>query len=235
MSLSPLVVDSRDKLVRDEMQVRGASIDSGLLVVDLNNIRWLTGFTGSAGTLIVRPDDMVLVVDGRYGDQAREQTKNSGANCEVIEGRSAVALREALAGTTASLKNINFDAGELTVAQLESMTEQLSTELRKIAPIVPKLRRRKTEPEIQRMQLAALATEPFTIDAWFNSYYLAYFERLSKPSSHPRHFMNLQTHPMTGAVRKFRCKTSLGYIVATSFVYILGEHTRFDRCQAEQL
>ena len=157
--LSPLVVNGRDKLVRAEMQRVGASIGSALLVVDLNNIRWLTGFTGSAGTLLVRPDDMVLVVDGRYGDQAREQIKNSGANCEVIEGRSAVALREALANATKLIKVAHFDSAELTVSQLENMTDQLSSELRKFAPIVPKLRRRKTEPEIERMQLAALATD----------------------------------------------------------------------------
>jgi len=157
--LSPLVVSGRDKLVRAEMQRAGASSDSALLVVDLNNIRWLTGFTGSAGTLIVRPDDMVLVVDGRYGDQAREQIKNSGANCEVVEGRSAVALREALVIATKNIKIVLFDSAELTVSQLENMTEQLASELRKIAPIVPKLRRRKTEPEIERMQLAALATD----------------------------------------------------------------------------
>ena len=157
--LSPLVVGGRDKLVRTEMQRLGASAESGLLVVDLNNIRWLTGFTGSAGTLIVRPDEMVLVVDGRYGDQAREQVRNSGASCEIIEGRSAVALREALTNATKSLKVVHFDSGELTVSQLENMTEQLSSELQKIAPVVPKLRRRKTEPEIERMQLAALATD----------------------------------------------------------------------------
>jgi Xaa-Pro aminopeptidase len=161
--LSPLVVSGRDKLVRSEMQRVGASSESALLVVDLNNIRWLTGFTGSAGTLIVRPDDMVLVVDGRYGDQARDQVKNSGAHCEVVEGRSAVALREALANATKTIKIVHFDSGELTVSQLENMTEQLSSDLSKIAPIVPKLRRRKTEPEIERMQLAALATD-FAMD-----------------------------------------------------------------------
>jgi Xaa-Pro aminopeptidase len=141
------------------LQKSDAPVGSGLLVTDLNNIRWLTGFTGSAGTLIVRPDDMVLVVDGRYGDQAREQLKFSGANCSVIEGRSAVALREALGSATKSLNSIGFDPAEMTVSQHEAMTEQLQTELRKIKPIVPKLRRRKTEPEIERMQLAALATD----------------------------------------------------------------------------
>ena len=158
-SLSPLVVSGRDKFVRDELQKSDTPAGSGLLVTDLNNIRWLTGFTGSAGTLIVRPDDMVLVVDGRYGDQAREQLKFSGANCSVVEGRSAVALREALGSATKSLKSIGFDPAEMTVSQHEAMTEQLQTELRKINPIVPKLRRRKTEPEIERMQLAALATD----------------------------------------------------------------------------
>ena len=120
--LSPLVVNGRDKLVRTELQRVGASSGSALLVVDLNNIRWLTGFTGSAGTLIVRPDDMVLVVDGRYGDQAREQIRNSGANCGVVEGRSAVALREALANATKSIAIVHFDSGELTVSELENMT-----------------------------------------------------------------------------------------------------------------
>ena len=156
---SPLVVAGRDQLARKEMQLLANDVECSLLVVDLNNIRWLTGFTGSAGTLVVRPDDMVLVVDGRYGDQAREQLKNSQASCTVIEGRSALALKDALASATKSLKHIFYDANELTVGQLEAMKDQLSTELRKIAPVIPKLRRCKTEPEIERMQLAALATD----------------------------------------------------------------------------
>lgn len=157
--LTPLVVSGRDMLVRHEIDQLGDCAESGLLVIDLNNVRWLTGFTGSAGTLVVRPDDMVLVVDGRYGDQAREQINISGANCTVIEGRSAVAISEALVDATKSLKNIFFDANELTVYQLSAISEQLSTELVKISPIVPKLRRRKSEPEIERMQLAATATD----------------------------------------------------------------------------
>ena len=37
-------------------------------------LAWLTGFTGSAGFLIVLPDKAVLFTDGRYTLQAREQT-----------------------------------------------------------------------------------------------------------------------------------------------------------------
>ena len=65
-ALPPLSVAGRDQLVRDELARRagsgaadGSAQPDTLVVFDLNNIRWLTGFTGSAGTLIVRPDEMV--------------------------------------------------------------------------------------------------------------------------------------------------------------------------------
>lgn len=41
-----------------------------LLVQSLPNIRYLTGFTGSAGLLLVRRDDVVLITDFRYAGQA---------------------------------------------------------------------------------------------------------------------------------------------------------------------
>ena len=41
-----------------------------LLVSDLTNIRWLTGFTGSNGWVVLTRDALTLVTDGRYGEQA---------------------------------------------------------------------------------------------------------------------------------------------------------------------
>lgn len=157
--MQPLNVTYRDVLVRERLKETTSEKLTALLVTDLNNIRWLTGFTGSAGTLIVRPDDMVLVVDGRYGDQSREQIKFSQSQCSVVEGRSAAALRDGLLQATKSLTSIGFDPAEMTVAQHETMVGQLTAELCKVSAIVPHLRRRKTEPEIQRMELAAFATD----------------------------------------------------------------------------
>ena len=42
----------------------------GLLVTNLTNVRYLTGFTGSAALLLVLADDALLVSDFRYRDQA---------------------------------------------------------------------------------------------------------------------------------------------------------------------
>src|SRR3954463_14677449 len=44
----------------------------GLLVTALTNIRYLTGFTGSAGLVVVTSDELVLVTDRRYTEQAAD-------------------------------------------------------------------------------------------------------------------------------------------------------------------
>ena len=46
-----------------------------MLVTDLNNVRYLSGFTGSNAALLVFADDHdpVLATDGRYRTQAAQQ------------------------------------------------------------------------------------------------------------------------------------------------------------------
>lgn len=56
---------------------------AAVLVVDPHDIRWLTGFTGSAGVVVLGPRP-VLVVDGRYGEQAAEQVSASGCSADVV-------------------------------------------------------------------------------------------------------------------------------------------------------
>ena len=55
----------------------------GLLVTTPANIRWLTGFSGSAGLLLVTPQRAVLTSDGRYRTQASEQVAESGVDADV--------------------------------------------------------------------------------------------------------------------------------------------------------
>ena len=60
-----------------------AGVDA-LLVTTPPNVRWLTGFTGSAGLLLVTPDRAVLTTDGRYRTQSAEQTAAAGVG-DVVE------------------------------------------------------------------------------------------------------------------------------------------------------
>lgn len=78
--LPPLQVSHRlDRL-------RAALADCGcdsLVVANLTNVRYLTGFTGSAGLLLVTQDEALLTTDGRYRTQSSEQIADSGAHVEV--------------------------------------------------------------------------------------------------------------------------------------------------------
>jgi Xaa-Pro aminopeptidase len=69
------------------LRVALAALDQppdALLVTSMTNIRYLTGFTGSAAQLFVVPDAVVLVTDGRYGHQAGEQLEAAGVEARVV-------------------------------------------------------------------------------------------------------------------------------------------------------
>ena len=61
-----------------------------LVVSALPNIRYLTGFTGSNGLLLVTGGDAVLFTDGRYKIQAAQQVE--GARVSVPRGALVRAL-----------------------------------------------------------------------------------------------------------------------------------------------
>jgi Xaa-Pro aminopeptidase len=151
--LSPLIVSGRDSRVREELARRGAP--AALVVADLNNIRWLTGFTGSAGTLIVRPDDMVFITDGRYGEQARDQAQRSGAAVTVVETRAASAAKESLVEATRHFSHVACDPAEVTMAVFDSWRTAIGGELVAVSGVVAALRRTKTDAEVERMAEAA--------------------------------------------------------------------------------
>jgi Xaa-Pro aminopeptidase len=162
--LPGLSVGGRDVLVREELARRHtAGSDSAtpdtLVVYDLNNVRWLTGFTGSAGTLVVTPHEMVLVTDGRYGEQARHQLAESGAAARVVVGTTAAALREGLEQAIAVGRAVGVDPGEVTHAQFEALCSQAKTSLVACGGVVQQLRRRKSPAEIARIKRAAACTD----------------------------------------------------------------------------
>ena len=60
-----------------------------LLVTNLLNVRYLTGFTGTNGACIVTPDERLFVTDFRYVEQAEAQVRGlradrgRGATCSA--------------------------------------------------------------------------------------------------------------------------------------------------------
>ena len=48
----------------------------GMYIINLTNVRYLTGFTGSAGSVLILNEEQHFFTDGRYIEQSKEQVKN---------------------------------------------------------------------------------------------------------------------------------------------------------------
>ena len=62
-----------------QQQLKNVIADSGLdgiLITNLTNIRYICGFTGSAGTCLVTLSGQYFITDGRYIEQSKELVKN---------------------------------------------------------------------------------------------------------------------------------------------------------------
>src|SRR3546814_12622153 len=81
-----------------------------LLVTHLTNIRYLTGFTGSAALLVVLPGELVFVTDGRYEQQAGGELGDAGVEATLVVGRTLEAQRTAIVEALADVERIGLEA-----------------------------------------------------------------------------------------------------------------------------
>jgi Xaa-Pro aminopeptidase len=142
------------RLGRLRAAMPGAGCEA-MLVTKIENIRYLTGFTGSAAMLVVRSGDAALLTDGRYGDQARDQLKACAVEATVEVGRVRAqheALRRIVRGT-ASLGLEASDVSWADVRDFESLTP--GTALVPTRGLVESLRRVKDAGELARIERAA--------------------------------------------------------------------------------
>jgi Xaa-Pro aminopeptidase len=58
--------------LRKKLNRQGAD---GILITDLKNVRYLSGFTGSSGYIVLTGNQAVFITDFRYREQARIETK----------------------------------------------------------------------------------------------------------------------------------------------------------------
>jgi Xaa-Pro aminopeptidase len=129
----------------------------GLLVTTPANIRWLTGFSGSAGLLLVTAGRAVLTTDGRYRTQSAEQLAEAGVASDVdVEIGGVQAQREALRRGAAGLSEVGLEAEHVTWSSQRSWAELLApVSLVPTRGLVEQLRLVKDPGEVARMARAA--------------------------------------------------------------------------------
>lgn len=129
-----------------------------LFVSNITNVRYLTGFTGSAGFLYVDPDAAILFVDSRYVLQARAQTALGGIEVVYVPGSFEAGALD-IVGARPSCR-LAFEAASVTVAALDRMRERLGAHtLVPTLDVVEKLRLVKDAGEIAALRRAAAFTD----------------------------------------------------------------------------
>lgn len=135
-----------------ELETQGLD---ALLVSDLINVRYLSGFTGSNAALLVfaGSDRAVLATDSRYRTQAARQTQDLEVAIERACGRHLIG--RALA---AGARYIGFESHVVTVEAFDTLAAQLGShptaELVRASGTVEALREVKDTGEIAMLRLA---------------------------------------------------------------------------------
>jgi Xaa-Pro aminopeptidase len=148
-------MDVADRATRVREGLGAAGCDA-LLVTNLTNVRYLTGFTGSAALLLVRPDDLVFVTDGRYRDQAASQIATAGVHADVLIGRTDAEQRGHLAPQVPAGVRLGLEAEAVTWAQQRRYGADWFPEAELIPTegLVEELRRVKDSGEVARIEAA---------------------------------------------------------------------------------
>lgn len=126
-----------------------------LVVSELTNVRWLTGFTGSAGTAVVVDDEVVLVTDGRYGAQAERQLAAAGCRGRVLVGLSQTEQLELLTDVLRSVAGaVGFESAHVSHARWRQLADATGRQLEPTVGLVEAGRRVKDAAEIARIEQA---------------------------------------------------------------------------------
>ncbi len=150
-ALAPLLVRGRIAALRSTLLDR--DLDA-LVVTNLTNVRYLTGFTGSAGLLAVTAADAVLYTDGRYAVQAPEQLELAGAAVQVDSDQTR--RRERVSAQVGGATRVALEADSVTWAAQRRFADWFSaSELVASNGIVEAMREVKDDAELARIERAA--------------------------------------------------------------------------------
>lgn len=131
----------------------------GFLVTQPENRRYLSGFTGSSGILIITPERQALATDSRYYEQVRQQCPD----WELIEagydftGNMLEILRQFELGA----RRVGFEPGHISVSTLNSWERALKGRLvlMDTEGFVEMLRMRKDDAEVASIKKAVAVAD----------------------------------------------------------------------------
>jgi len=148
-------VQVNSRLAEIRKSLRG--ID-GFLVTDINNVRYLTGFTGSSGFLLITKSKSIIATDFRYKEQAEKEIGRWDIVIEKGERASTVSKLSRKIG----IKRLGFETS-VSYDFFRTLSKK-SFILRPLKNFVEKLRAVKDDEEIRLITRAVKRAESAFLD-----------------------------------------------------------------------
>ena len=139
------------RLDRLRASMQNLAVDS-FLTSDHISLRWLSGFTGSAGRLLVSDSTTYLLTDGRYAEQAEKQMQGTGIEIVIGGPSEQMALIDRHVD---GLQKLALEADRVSWLEAEELRESLRPDVVSTPGIISDLRRIKEPAEVARIEAAA--------------------------------------------------------------------------------
>ena len=128
----------------------------GFYITNLTNVRYLTGFTGSAGSLLILENEQYFFTDGRYIEQSKNQVKGCIIEITGSAHYNAIKSKKLLTNNM----NIGFESDYVSVSLFKQLSNVLGdVNWQSTSGVVEKIAAIKDELEIQSLQTAIDITD----------------------------------------------------------------------------
>ncbi|MCU5316021.1 Xaa-Pro peptidase family protein [Bacillus cereus] len=145
------------RITNIQKQLHNYGID-GLLITKKENRQYATGFTGSAGVVLISADQAVFITDFRYVDQAKSQIKDA----EIIMHKGNLEKEIAHQVSKLNIQKLGIEENNMTLQQYKNLQKYVQAEMIQVCEIIENIRIIKDTPEIETMKIAAnIADEAF--------------------------------------------------------------------------
>ncbi|MDL4841579.1 M24 family metallopeptidase [Aquibacillus rhizosphaerae] len=138
------------KLKQLRESIKEKNLD-GLLITSPINRRYVTGFTGTAGVVLVTETDALLITDFRYIEQANDEVNEF----KVVEHKQTVGVEISEQVKRLGIHQLGFEKDDVSFGVYEQYKSEIAAELIPTSGTVEKLRLIKTEDEINILKEAA--------------------------------------------------------------------------------
>jgi Xaa-Pro aminopeptidase len=147
----------RARLLR---RIRREKLDA-LLVTNVHNVRYLSGFLGDDSALLVTPERTYLLTDSRYVEQAEAETRGIG----IVLRRKGMMPVAAATARKAGVRTLGVEGRTMTMAEAEELRKALpKAAVKPTRGMVERLRMIKDKSEIAAIsRAAAIADEAFRL------------------------------------------------------------------------